>query len=75
MEYNSLDKAYQATVLLKMGAYDYQYLWVEDGEKAAQTKPAEGDWYETKNEYLILLYYRQRGSRYDRLISTLSIEQ
>ena len=56
-------------------AYDYQYLWVEDGEKAAQTKPAEGDWYETKNEYLILLYYRQRGSRYDRLISTLSIEQ
>ena len=75
MEYNSRDKAYQATVLLKMGAYDYQYLWVEDGEKAAQTKPAEGDWYETKNEYLILLYYRQRGSRYDRLISTLSIEQ
>ena len=75
MEYNSRDKAYQATVLLKMGAYDYQYLWVEDNEKAAQTKPAEGDWYETKNEYLILLYYRQRGSRYDRLISTLSIEQ
>lgn len=74
MEYNSRDKAYQATVLLKMGAYDYQYLWVEDGEKAAQTKPAEGDWYETKNEYLILLYYRQRGSRYDRLISTLSLE-
>ena len=75
MEYNSREKAYQATVLFKMGAYDYQYLWVEDGEKAAQTKPAEGDWYETKNEYLILLYYRQRGSRYDRLISTLSIEQ
>lgn len=75
MEYNSRDKAYQATVLLKMGAYDYQYLWVEDNDKAGQTKPAEGDWYETKNEYLILLYYRQRGSRYDRLISTLSIEQ
>ena len=75
MEYNSREKAYQATVLLKMGAYDYQYLWVEDGEKTGHTKPAEGDWYETKNEYLILLYYRQRGSRYDRLISTLSIEQ
>lgn len=74
MEYNSLEKAYQATVLLKMGAYDYQYLWVPDDENAGQTKPAEGDWYETKNEYLILLYYRQRGSRYDRLISTLSLE-
>ncbi|MBR5707523.1 MAG: DUF5103 domain-containing protein [Bacteroidaceae bacterium] len=75
MEYNSQEKAYQATVLLKMGAYDYQYLWVPDGETAGQTKPTEGDWYETKNEYLILLYYRQRGSRYDRLLSTLSIEQ
>ena len=74
MEYNGQEKAYQANVLLKMGAYDYQYLWVPDGETVGQTKPTEGDWYETKNEYLILLYYRQRGSRYDRLISTLSIE-
>ena len=75
MVYNSQEKAYQATVLLKMGAYDYQYLWVPDGETTGQTKPTEGDWYEAKNEYLILLYYRQRGSRYDRLVSNLSIEQ
>lgn len=75
MEYNAQEKAYQATILLKMGAYDYQYLWVEDKETLGQTKPAEGDWYETKNEYLILLYYRQRGSRYDRLISTLELTE
>ena len=73
MEYNEREKAYQSTVLLKQGAYDYQYLWVPDGESAGQTKPTEGDWYETKNEYLILLYYRQRGSRYDRLISAFPI--
>lgn len=71
MEYNSQEKAYQATVLLKQGAYDYQYLWVPDGATAGLTKPTEGDWYETRNEYLILLYYRQRGSRYDRLISSI----
>lgn len=74
MEYNDQEKAYQATVLLKMGAYDYQYLWIPDGESVGQTKPIEGDWYETGNEYLILLYYRQRGSRYDRLISILDLE-
>lgn len=74
MEYNPQEKAYQATVLLKMGAYDYQYLWIPDGETKGQTRPAEGDWYETKNEYMILLYYRERGSRYDRLISELRIE-
>ncbi|MBR5158852.1 MAG: DUF5103 domain-containing protein [Bacteroidaceae bacterium] len=74
MEYNRQTGRYEATILLKQGAYDYQYIWVPDGETVGQTKPAEGDWYETKNEYLILLYYRQRGSRYDRLISTLSME-
>ena len=72
MEYNDMEKAYQATILLKQGAYDYQYLWVPDGESAGQTKPIEGDWYESKNEYLILLYYRERGSRYDRLVSHLN---
>lgn len=74
MEYNDRTGRYEATVLLKQGAYDYQYIWIPDGETVGQTKPTEGDWYETKNEYLILLYYRQRGSRYDRLISTLQIE-
>ena len=74
MEYNGLTKAYEATLLLKQGAYDYQYLWVPDGETAGQTLHTEGDWYETKNEYLILLYLRERGSRYDRLISTLMLQ-
>lgn len=74
MEYNENEKAYQATVLLKQGAYDYQYLWVPQGDSTGQTKSTEGDWYEAKNQYLILLYYRQRGSRYDRLISQLKIE-
>ena len=74
MKYNETENSYQATILRKMGAYDYQCIWVPDGETDGRTKPAEGDWYETKNEYLILLYYRQRGSRYDRLISTLQPE-
>lgn len=74
MEYNTLSRAYETTLLLKQGAYDYQYLWVPDKETKGQTKPTEGDWYETRNEYDILLYYRQRGSRYDRLISILKIE-
>lgn len=74
MEYNPDSKAYECTLLLKQGAYDYEYLWVPEGESKGQTKLIEGDWYETKNEYLILLYFRERGSRYDRLISVLKIE-
>ncbi len=74
MDYNSLTGRYESSILLKQGAYDYQYLWVDENAMQGQTNPAEGDWYEAKNEYLILLYHRERGSRYDRLISTLSLE-
>lgn len=73
MTYDEREKTYQATLLLKQGAYDYHYLWVPDGKTGGETRPIEGDWYETRNEYNILLYYRQRGSRYDRLVSTLNI--
>lgn len=70
MEYNESQERYEATVLLKQGAYDYQYLWVPNGESVGQTDKVEGDWYETRNEYLTLLYYHPRNARYDRLIST-----
>lgn len=72
MEYNSEQNCYEATILLKQGAYDYQYLWVPNGSQTGQTRPIEGDWYETSNDYLMFLYYRQRGARYDRLVSTLA---
>lgn len=73
MTYNESTKSYEFVALLKQGSYDYQYLWVTDGESKGQTSVAEGDFYETKNEYMILLYYRQTGSRYDRLVGMSNI--
>jgi len=70
MEYNSADHAYELAVPLKMGSYDYMYLWVADGSKAAATDRIEGDFHETENEYLLLLYQRRPGERYDRLVAT-----
>ncbi|MDD4514106.1 DUF5103 domain-containing protein [Massilibacteroides sp.] len=68
MEYNSERKQYEKSLLLKQGNYNYQYLFVPDGETKGQTFPIEGDFAETENEYLILVYYRPIGARYDRLI-------
>lgn len=73
MSYNQSTKCYELTALLKQGSYDYQYLWVPSGETKGQTSVAEGDFYETENEYLILIYYRQTGSRYDRLVGMSNI--
>ena len=68
MSYNEEMKAYTITVLLKQGSYDYQYIWLPDNGKGSMTERTEGDCYETGNEYTILVYFRENGARYDRLI-------
>jgi hypothetical protein len=39
----------------------------------ALTGPAEGDSYDTENEYLVYVYYRGFGERYDRLVGVCAV--
>lgn len=68
MTYNPATGRYERAMLLKQGAYNYQYLAVPSGKTRGYTSIIEGDKYETVNEYLIKVYHRRRGERYDRLI-------
>ena len=72
--YNEAERAYEATVMLKQGAYDYQYLWIPDGSSRGLTAPVEGDSYEAENEYQVYIYHRPFGGRYDRLVATQQIK-
>ncbi|RFZ95162.1 DUF5103 domain-containing protein [Mucilaginibacter conchicola] len=53
---------------LKQGVYDYQYVWVPNTTKKPDDTFLEGNYYETENEYQMLVYYRQIGSRYEQLV-------
>ena len=68
MRYDSDSGMYLTDLLLKQGAYNYQYLWVPDGSATGYTAKIEGDKYQTVNEYLLRVYYRHPGDRYDNLI-------
>ena len=68
MIYNRASGRYEKNLLLKQGAYNYQYLVVGPGDRSGATAPIEGDFYQTANEYLVKVYTRHRGERYDRLI-------
>ena len=65
--YDEADAVYRATALLKMGLYNYSYVWVPDSS-LSQNPTVEGDFYNTDNEYLIYIYHREFGARYDKLI-------
>ena len=63
MEYDEVHQYYHAAVLLKQGYYSYEYIQ-QDG----LTQRTMGSFFETENEYQVLVYYRQQGARYDRLV-------
>jgi len=67
MEYDPSRKAYFAYIWLKMGYYNFMYA-AQDAKGLPDTGPLEGDWYETENDYYVLVYYKTLGSRYDRLL-------
>ncbi|MEM9888808.1 MAG: type IX secretion system plug protein domain-containing protein [Bacteroidota bacterium] len=71
MIYNPNVSAYVQKVELKEGFYNYAYA-VEGKEKDAEPsiQDTEGSWFSTENEYLILMYYRPFGARFDQLIGT-----
>ncbi len=68
MTYNADISAYEKTMLLKQGAYNYQYLTAGAKSPAGRTAEIEGDRYQTVNEYAVKVYTRRPGERFDRLI-------
>ena len=70
MDYDHDKELYTHTLLLKQGYYNYQYLIKEEDVARGSLMPIEGSFGRTENDYLILVYYRPPGGRYDRLLGT-----
>lgn len=69
MLYNRALGIYEKSLLLKQGAYNYQYLAIPSNSTQGKTSIVEGNFYQTVNEYVITIYHRPPGSRYDRLVA------
>jgi len=74
MLYNFDRKAYEKSMLLKQGAYNFQYLYFPVKTRKATPLRMEGSYWETENEYQVYVYYRPIGERYDRLIGFRQIQ-
>ena len=66
MTYNNSTNSYEATILIKQGYYNYQYVLVNKG--SITFNETQGNFYQTENRYTIYVYYSAKGSRSDRLI-------
>lgn len=69
LRYNKEFDFWETMLLLKQGAYNYQYVFVPSGtNKTIDATYVEGSHYETNNIYYIYVYYQEEGTSYDRLI-------
>lgn len=68
LHYDAEGEYYFTSLPLKMGVYNYCYVWVPEAGGKAVNLPAEGNFYNTDNEYLIYMYYRGFSDRADRLL-------
>ena len=73
MSYDVEQAAYTADLLLKQGYYDYYYALVNE-EGDINLSSLEGDWYETGNSYQVLVYTKEFGGYFDRLIAMYTVK-
>ena len=67
MVFNPKKGVYEAKLLMKQGFYNYKYVLI-DKENTLHEGAISGNFDETENNYKVLVYYRDLGARYDKLI-------
>ncbi|MEQ8238201.1 MAG: DUF5103 domain-containing protein [Cyclobacteriaceae bacterium] len=69
MRYDQTTGSYKANLLLKQGIFDYMYVT----DNANQYETIEGNFFETRNQYEVIIYYRNPLNGYDEIIGYTSI--
>ena len=67
MEYNSRYNLFELVLKLKQGFYNYKYIAVNQEKKIIHGE-ISGNFDETENEYNVIVYYRNYGERFDRVV-------
>lgn len=68
MQYDEKAGAYKATLYLKQGYHEYLYAYLPDAAPHARFEELEGNFYETENDYRVMVYYRSNSDQADRLV-------
>ncbi|EAR13328.1 hypothetical protein PI23P_02502 [Polaribacter irgensii 23-P] len=67
MYYDSKNQKYTASLLLKQGFYNYTFATL-GADNVVNTNEINGSFFETENEYTVIVYFKPSGSLYDQVI-------
>ncbi len=68
MDYNAEKGIYEKAVMIKQGFTNFQYTIADKKGTIDYENAIDGNFYQTENEYTILVYYRESTDRYQKVI-------
>ena len=68
MEYNEKKGIYEKAIMIKQGFTNFYYTISDGNGNIDQENAIDGNFHETENNYLVLVYYKENNQRYDRVI-------
>ncbi len=68
MDYNVEKAVYEKAIMIKQGFVNYQYVIADKTGKIDHENAIDGNFSQTENNYTILVYYRENGQRFDKII-------
>lgn len=68
MTYNDESGLFEKAILIKQGYTNYQYTLLDKNKKIDYQNAIDGNYYQTENNYTIIVYYKGNNDRYHRVI-------
>ena len=72
LTFNADNNTLETTLFLKQGFYNFKYV-IKNSDGSIDQNAIGGNHWETENEYLVLVYYRNFGALYDSVIGVANI--
>lgn len=73
MEYNPEKAIYEKAILIKQGFTNFEYLAVKPNGSIDSENAIDGNYFQTENEYTVLVYYKEDTDRFTRIIGKGSV--
>ena len=68
MDYNAEKGIYEKALLIKQGFTNFQYVIADSNGKIDEENAIDGNFFQTEDNYFVLVYYKENNQRYDRII-------
>lgn len=73
MKYDFDKQQYSSQLFLKQGYYNYMYVFIPNTESTFDFSYAEGNYFETENEYMVFVYLHSYERNHDTLVGFKSL--